>query len=145
MAEQKAFIFFANVRDHRWLPVARLVPGEERTQARGVTRVAIRWIALFALFSLLSVTASAGKIFWMCSESDVLRKRHPAEEYFCGVGVMAKGGIKPKPRFGGREYISARFAPLQIVGWKSCPLRLGRITLGVIPEISNVTWRRFLE
>jgi hypothetical protein len=43
-------IFFANVRDHRWLPVARLVPGEERAQARGVTRVAIRWIALFGLF-----------------------------------------------------------------------------------------------
>jgi hypothetical protein len=42
--------FFANVRDHRWLPVARLVPGEERAQARGVTRVAIRWIALFGWF-----------------------------------------------------------------------------------------------
>jgi hypothetical protein len=35
-------ISFANVRDHRWLPVARLVPGEERAQAEGVTRVAIR-------------------------------------------------------------------------------------------------------
>jgi hypothetical protein len=41
---------FANVRDHRWLPVARPMPGEERTQAWGVTRVAIRWIALFACF-----------------------------------------------------------------------------------------------
>ena len=40
----------ANVRDHRWLPVARLVPGEERAQAQGVTRVAIRWIALFGYF-----------------------------------------------------------------------------------------------
>jgi hypothetical protein len=38
---------FPNVRDHRWLPVARLLPGEERAQAGGVTRVAIRWIALF--------------------------------------------------------------------------------------------------
>jgi hypothetical protein len=44
-------IYLPNVRDHRWLPVARLVPGEERAQARGVTRVAIRWIALFDLFS----------------------------------------------------------------------------------------------
>jgi hypothetical protein len=42
--------------------VARLVPGEERAQARGVTRVAIRWIALFGLFSFLSDNASAGKI-----------------------------------------------------------------------------------
>ena len=44
------FKFIANVRDHRWLPVARPMPGEERTQAWGVTRVAIRWIALLALF-----------------------------------------------------------------------------------------------
>jgi hypothetical protein len=48
----KARIIFPNVRDHRWLPVARLLPGEERTQAGGVTRVAIRWIALLAFFDL---------------------------------------------------------------------------------------------
>jgi hypothetical protein len=40
----------ANVRDHRWLPMARLLPGDERAQAGGVTRVAIRWIALFGYF-----------------------------------------------------------------------------------------------
>jgi hypothetical protein len=34
--------FFANVRDHRWLPVARPMPGEERAQAWSVARVAIR-------------------------------------------------------------------------------------------------------
>jgi hypothetical protein len=54
------FICLPNVRDHRWLPVARPMPGEERTQAWGVTRVAIRWIALFGLFSFLSDNASAG-------------------------------------------------------------------------------------
>jgi hypothetical protein len=37
------------VRDHRWLPVARPMPGEERTQALGVTRVAIR-IGLLGFF-----------------------------------------------------------------------------------------------
>jgi len=44
----------ANVRDHRWLPVARLLPKRsEAESAGGVTRVAIRWIALlaFLLFS----------------------------------------------------------------------------------------------
>jgi hypothetical protein len=45
-------IFSANVRDHRWLPVARSVPGEERAQERSVTRIAIRWIALFAFICL---------------------------------------------------------------------------------------------
>jgi hypothetical protein len=29
------------------------------------------------------------------------------EIYFFGVWVIAKGGIKPRPRFDGREYISA--------------------------------------
>lgn len=40
----------ANVRNHRWLPMARLLPGDERAQAGGVTRVANRWIALFVYF-----------------------------------------------------------------------------------------------
>jgi hypothetical protein len=48
-----AVIFVPNVRDHRWLPVARSMPGEERAQAWSVTRVAIRCIALFALFLFL--------------------------------------------------------------------------------------------
>jgi hypothetical protein len=56
------FILFANVRDHRWLPVARSMPGGERAQAWSVTRAAIRWIALLGLFSFLSDNASAGKI-----------------------------------------------------------------------------------
>ena len=42
--------FLQNVRDHRWLPMARLPPGDERAQAGGVTRVAIRWIALLGYF-----------------------------------------------------------------------------------------------
>jgi hypothetical protein len=35
-------IFFANVRDHLQPPEARLLPGEERTQAEDVTRVDVR-------------------------------------------------------------------------------------------------------
>ena len=46
-ANEFMLLYFANVRDHRWLPVARSMPGEERAQAWSVTRVAIRWIALF--------------------------------------------------------------------------------------------------
>jgi hypothetical protein len=44
--------FLPNVRDHRWLPVARLVPGEERAQAWSVTRVGVRWTALFGFILL---------------------------------------------------------------------------------------------
>jgi hypothetical protein len=40
---------FPNVRDHRWLPVARLMAGSDSDQASGVTRVAIRCIALFGI------------------------------------------------------------------------------------------------
>jgi hypothetical protein len=44
----KSYIFWANVLDHRWLLVARLLPKRsEAESAGGVTRVAIRWIALF--------------------------------------------------------------------------------------------------
>jgi hypothetical protein len=50
LRHQHANYISANVRDHRWLPVARPMPGEERTQAWGVTRVAIRWIALLGCF-----------------------------------------------------------------------------------------------
>jgi hypothetical protein len=42
--------FLQNVRNHRWLPRVRLLPGDERAQAGGVTRVAIRLIALFGYF-----------------------------------------------------------------------------------------------
>jgi hypothetical protein len=47
------------------------------------------------------------------------------------------GGIKPKPRIDGKEYISARLAPLQWIRGKSSPLRLGRFTLGVNLEKPN--------
>jgi len=43
-------IFLANVKGHRRLAVARLLPGEERAQAGGVTRVGVRWIALLAYY-----------------------------------------------------------------------------------------------
>jgi hypothetical protein len=69
-------IFFANVRDHRYLPVARLLLGEERTQAGGVTRVGIRWIALFGLFSFLSDDACVGNIFGVNLRFLKFRKRH---------------------------------------------------------------------
>jgi hypothetical protein len=40
-----------NVGDHRWLAVARLLPKRSEAEpAGGVTRVAIRWIALFDVF-----------------------------------------------------------------------------------------------
>jgi hypothetical protein len=42
------FMVLPNVLDHRWLLVARLLPKRsEAESAGGVTRVAIRWIALF--------------------------------------------------------------------------------------------------
>jgi hypothetical protein len=72
-------IFFANVRDHRWLPVARLVPGEERAQARGVTRVAIRWIALFGFLSIRNkvIAASASKIGYPKYAGDTSKEAWP--------------------------------------------------------------------
>jgi hypothetical protein len=43
------FHFLENVRDHRWLPVARPMPSERSESASGVQRVAIRCIALFGI------------------------------------------------------------------------------------------------
>ena len=51
-----AYLFVANVRDHRWLPVARPMAGSDSDQASGVTRVAIRWIALLAIALYCFVT-----------------------------------------------------------------------------------------
>jgi len=48
----------SNVRDHRWLPVARLMPSERSESASGVPRVAIRCIALLAPISLRQCKAS---------------------------------------------------------------------------------------
>jgi hypothetical protein len=56
--------------------------------------------------------------FEKCSSSSALGKWHLIEVYFCGVGVIAKGGIRPKPRFDGKEYISAKLAPLQRIRGK---------------------------
>jgi hypothetical protein len=41
--------FLPNVQGHRRLAVARLLPGEERAQAGGVTRVGVRCTASFGL------------------------------------------------------------------------------------------------
>jgi hypothetical protein len=83
--------------------------------------------------------------FEKCSDSGGLGIWHLIEVYFFGVCVMAKGGIKPKPRFDGKEYISAKLAPLQWIHGKSCPLRRGRFILSVNLEISDVTGCRFLD
>jgi hypothetical protein len=97
------------------------------------------------MFSFLSGLTHAGKNFEKCSDSGGMGKWHLIEVYFYGVGVMANGRIEPNPRFDGREYISAKLAPLQWILAKSCPLRMGRLTLGVSLEIPNVTGCRFLE
>jgi hypothetical protein len=48
--KEKSFISFPNVRDHRWLPVARLLlRRSEAESAGGVTRVAISVIALLGV------------------------------------------------------------------------------------------------
>ena len=47
------FIFSPNVRDHRRLPVARSVPGEERAQARSVTRVGVLVDRIVSIFIYL--------------------------------------------------------------------------------------------
>jgi hypothetical protein len=89
------------------------------------------------VFSFLSRLTPAGKDFGNGSDSGVLGNRHLIEVYFCGVCVIAMGGIKPKPRFDGKEYISAKLAPLEYIRGKSSPLRLGRFILGVNLENPN--------
>jgi hypothetical protein len=97
------------------------------------------------VFSFLSELIPAGIDFEKCSDSGGLGKWHLIEVYFFGVGVIAKGEIKPKQRFDGNEYISAKLAPLQWIRGKSCPLRLGRVSLGVDLGKSKGTRRGFLE
>jgi hypothetical protein len=77
------------------------------------------------LFCLLTDPAPAGMDFGNGSDSGGLGKWLFIEIYLFGVGVIAMGGIKPKPRFDGNEYISAKLVPLQWIRGKSCPLRLG--------------------
>jgi hypothetical protein len=97
------------------------------------------------MFSFLSGLTPPGKDFGSGSASSGLGNRHLIEVYFCGVCAIAMGGIKPMPRFDGKEYISAKLVPLQWIRRKSCPLRLGRFTLGVILDKANDTGRGFLE
>jgi len=52
---QVGYMVLANVRDHRWLPVARPMPSERSESASGVPRVAIRWIALFGIFVFVAL------------------------------------------------------------------------------------------
>jgi hypothetical protein len=89
------------------------------------------------VFSFLSALTPAGKVFEEYSDSGGLGKWHLIEVYFCGVGGIAKSGIRPKPCIDGKEYISAKLTPLQWIRGKSCPLRLGRFTLGVNLEKPN--------
>jgi hypothetical protein len=70
------------------------------------------------VFCLLPDLTPAGKDFEKCSDSGGLGKWHPIEVYFFGVCVIAKSGIKPKPRFDGKEYISAKLGSRQRQSWK---------------------------
>jgi hypothetical protein len=97
------------------------------------------------VFSFLLALTPAGKVFEEYSDSGGLGKWHLIEVYFCGVGVSAKGGIKPKPRFDGKEYISAELTPLQWIRGKSCPLRLGRVALEMTLMKAVGTGLGFLE
>jgi hypothetical protein len=89
------------------------------------------------VFSFLSDLTPAGKDFGSGSDSGGLGKWHRIEVYFFGVCVIAKGRIKQKPRFDGKEYISAKLTPLQWIRGESCPLRMGRFTLGKNLEKPN--------
>jgi hypothetical protein len=89
------------------------------------------------VFSFLSDLTPAGKDFGSGSDSGGLGKWYRIGVYFFGVCVIAKCGIKPMPRFDGKEYISAKLTPLQRIRGKSCPLRMGRFTLGKNLEKPN--------
>jgi hypothetical protein len=65
------------------------------------------------VFSFLSGLTPEGKVFGNGSDSGGLGKWHRIEVYFFGVCVIAKGGIKPEPRFDGKEYISAKLGSWQ--------------------------------
>jgi hypothetical protein len=96
------------------------------------------------VFSFLSALIPAGMVFGNGSDSGGLGNRHLIEVYFCGVCVIVNSGIKPKPRFDGKEYISAKLAPLEYIRGKSCPFRLEGFSSGVILEIPIFTGCRFL-
>jgi hypothetical protein len=132
-----AIIFFANVRDHRWLPVARLVPAERSGASTRRDAGSHSVDRIVRVFSFLSGLTPAGMFFEKSSASSALGKLHRIEVYFFGVWVIAKCRIKPKLRFDGNEYISAKLAPLQWFRGKSCPLRMGRFTLGKNLEKPN--------
>jgi hypothetical protein len=89
------------------------------------------------VFSFLSGLTPVGKVFGNDFDSGGLGKWHLIEVYFFGVCVMAKGRIESNPRFDGKEYISAKLTPLQWIRGNSCPLRMGRFTLGKNLEKPN--------
>jgi hypothetical protein len=130
-------IFYPNVRDHRWLPVARLVPVERSGTSTRRDAGSHSVDRIVRVLSFLSGLTPEGKDFRDGSASSGVGNRHLIEVYFSGVCVIAKGGIKQKPRFDRREYFSAKLTPLQWIRGKSCPLHLGRFNLGVILEKLN--------
>jgi hypothetical protein len=139
-------IFSANVRDHR-CPGAgwpSRYNGSEATHRLGRPAEGYSVDRIVRMFSFLSDLTPAGKVFGNGSDSGGLGNRHLIEVYFCGVCVIEMGGIKPKPRFDGNEYISAELTPLQWIRRKSCPFRLGRVSSGVILETPIFTGCRFL-
>jgi hypothetical protein len=79
---------------------------------------------------LLTDLTPAGKDFEKCSDSGGLGKWHLIEVYFCGVGVIAMGGIKPKLRSDRKEYISAKLAWSARAWWEVRPPPLWIYYLG---------------
>jgi hypothetical protein len=137
--------FLPNVRDHRWLPVARLVPAERSGASTRRDAGSHSVDRIVRVFSFLSGLSHAGKDFRDGSGSGGLGNRHLIKVYFFGVGVIAKGGIKRKPRFDGKEYISAKLTPLEWIRGRSCSLRLGGFTLVLNLENPNCTECWFLK
>jgi hypothetical protein len=91
--------------------VARLLPGEERAQAGGVTRVAIRRIALFGFFSSLSDNASAGKILGKNLHFLIPgRKASLWKKYFAGLTPPQMAHSILKFCCVSQKYISAKLA-----------------------------------
>jgi hypothetical protein len=87
------------------------MPGEERAQAWSVKRVAIRWIALFGLFSFLSDNASSGKILEKNLHFLILgRKASLWKIYFAGLTPPRVARSNLKFRCVSQKYISAKLA-----------------------------------
>jgi hypothetical protein len=107
--------FFANVRGHR-------CPGagcpsryneSEATHRLGRTAEGYSVDRIVRVLSFLSALTPAEMFFEKSSASSALGKWHRIEVYFFGVCVIVNGGIKPKRRFDGKEYISAKLGSRQ--------------------------------